>query len=80
MKDECDKLSIGFLQQGTPKLPWCCRTTEEQHSVFADWQPIVHHNIHPATKAPEPKVEDPGVQLRTLWVPLLIHMVRNDLE
>ena len=72
-------LGVGLLQQSAPKLPWSGRATEEQHSITADRQTVVHDNIRPTAESPEPEMEDAGVQVGTLRVPLLVHMVWDNL-
>ena len=72
-------LSVGLLQQGAPELAWGGRATEQQRPFLADRQAVVHHHVRPAAKTPKAEVEDSGVQVGTLGVPLLLLVVRNHL-
>lgn len=72
-------LGISFFQQGAPELPGCGGAAEEQHSIPADRQTVVHDHVQPAAEPPEAEVEDPGVQVRMLRAPLLICVVGDHL-
>ncbi|KAK0131901.1 Olfactory marker protein [Merluccius polli] len=51
------------------------------HQLAVDGgQPVVHHHVHPVAEAPEAEVEDPGVGVGLLAVPLLVLPVRDHLD
>ncbi|TNN35863.1 hypothetical protein EYF80_053970 [Liparis tanakae] len=60
--------------------------TEVHHGVSVDEfavdrrQPVVHHHVHPLSKHPELKVENSSILLRVFVIPLLGHVIGNDLE
>lgn len=72
-------LGVGLLQQGAPELSRRGGAAEEQHSIPADRQKVVHDHIRPAAESPEPEMKDSRVQVRTLRIPLLVHVVGDDL-
>lgn len=72
-------LGVSLLQEGAPKLSRCSWAAEEQHSIPVDRQAVVHDNIHPSAKSPEPEVKDSSIQVRALRIPLLFGVVRDHL-
>lgn len=75
----CHSLGVGFLQQGAPKLPGRGRAAKEQHAVPADRQTVIYDDVHPTAEAPEPEMEDSRIQVRAFRVPVLFHVVWDDL-
>lgn len=50
--EELSILSVGLLQQCTPKL-WALRWVNKQQLSIFGGQTIINHHIHPLTKLPE---------------------------
>lgn len=71
-------LGVGLLHQRAPKLIAVVGVAVHQLSIHRG-EPVIDHYVHPLSKPPEAEVEDPGVGVRFVFVPLLILPVRNHL-
>lgn len=72
-------LGVGFFHQSAPELIAVIRMAVNQLAVRGG-QPIVNDNVHPISKTPKAKVEDPGVSLWLVLLPFLVLPVWNDLN
>lgn len=71
-------LGVGLLHQCTPELVAVVGVTIDQ-LVVDSREPVVNHHVNPLTEAPEAKVENSGIRIWLLRVPLLLLPVGDDL-
>lgn len=71
-------LGIGLFHQCTPELVLGVGVAIDE-LVVKRRQTVVDHHVQPLAEAPELEVENPGVALGLLGIPLLLLPVRDDL-
>ncbi len=71
-------LGVGLLKQRRPELVLGLGVHEDEVAP-ARRQQVVDDDVDPLAVAPEPEVEDPGVVVGFLIVPLLLLVVRDHL-
>ena len=72
-------LGVGLLQQSAPELVSGLRVHEDEFAVDRGQQ-VVDHHVNPLAVSPKVEVENAGVVLRLLRVPLLVFVVGDHLK
>lgn len=75
----CHLLGVGLLHQGAPELVAGIGVAVDELVVDCG-QLVINDHVHPLPKAPKVEVEDAGIAVRLLGVPLLLLPVWDDLD